>query len=241
MCFILHIELICSYLYPYVAVHKWSSPPIHIFFDLPRSFSLSSPFISAFLPHPFYCPPSFSLPHLFTVPFLLPFLLCLLVCLGSCHFTFFAHLIQFDSNKKIINEPQKHTLCYSKGKHLFSSLTPLHPSWHTQTHLMNTPNIADFASVFSYSFLDSIQNKTGDSKEETDLFDAVWVNGGLRLQDADRLCLLGTLRHLPHLLSNEVMDAVQGFDCSLDQAHPLCRPCTHTRRQTGHGMKSNST
>lgn len=63
---------------------------------------------------------------------------------------------------------------------------------------------------------------------ETDLFDAVWVDGGLRLQDADRLCLLGALRHLPDLLGNEVMDAVQRLHRPLDQTHPLRRPCTHT-------------
>ncbi|KAI9542156.1 hypothetical protein NQZ68_022208, partial [Dissostichus eleginoides] len=58
---------------------------------------------------------------------------------------------------------------------------------------------------------------------QTDLFDAVGVDGGLWLQDADRLCLLGALRHLPHLLSNEVMDSVQRLHRALDQTHPLCR------------------
>lgn len=50
----------------------------------------------------------------------------------------------------------------------------------------------------------------------TDLFDAVWVDGGLRLQDADRLCLLGALWHLPHLLSDEVVDTVERFHRPLD-------------------------
>lgn len=61
----------------------------------------------------------------------------------------------------------------------------------------------------------------------TDLFDAVGVDGGLWLQDADRLCLLGALRHLPHLLSDEVVDTIQCLHCPLDQTHSLCRPCTH--------------
>lgn len=76
---------------------------------------------------------------------------------------------------------------------------------------------------------------------QTDLFDPVWVDGGLRLQDAHRLCLLGALRHLPHLLSDEVMDAVQRLHRPLDQTHPLCRPCKQTHRQTGHCMKANGT
>lgn len=54
------------------------------------------------------------------------------------------------------------------------------------------------------------------NKRGTDLFDAVWVDGGLWLQDADWLCLLGALRHLPHLLSDEVVDAVEGFHRPLD-------------------------
>lgn len=54
------------------------------------------------------------------------------------------------------------------------------------------------------------------SKGVTDLFDAVWVDGGLWLQDADWLCLLGALRHLPHLLSDEVVDAVECFHRPLD-------------------------
>lgn len=72
------------------------------------------------------------------------------------------------------------------------------------------------------------QNSTEPRDIETDLFDAVGVDGGLRLQDADRLCLLGALRHLPHLLSDEVVDAVQRLHRALDQTHPLCRPCKHT-------------
>lgn len=74
----------------------------------------------------------------------------------------------------------------------------------------------------------SFQRKTCRTDSHTNLFDAVGVDSGLRLQDADRLCLLGALRHLPHLLSDEVMDTVQRLHCPLDQTHPLCRPCTHT-------------
>ena len=57
------------------------------------------------------------------------------------------------------------------------------------------------------------------------LFDAVWVDGGLGLQDADGLGLLGVLRHLPHLLRDEVVHAIQGLDCPLDQADALCCAC----------------
>lgn len=65
----------------------------------------------------------------------------------------------------------------------------------------------------------------------TDLFDAVWVDGGLWLQDADWFCLLGALRHLPHLLSDEVMDTIQRLHCPLDQTHSLCCPCKNKEIQ----------
>lgn len=55
------------------------------------------------------------------------------------------------------------------------------------------------------------------------LFDAVRVDGGLWLHYADRFGFLGALWHLPHLLSNEVMDSIQSLHCPLDQTHPLCR------------------
>lgn len=95
VCFILQMELICCmYLYPYVAVHKFTPPFIFSLTGL-SSPSFSFTFHLSLSPSPFLLL-SFSLPHLFTVPFLL----CKLVCLGSCHFTFFSHLIQFDSNRK---------------------------------------------------------------------------------------------------------------------------------------------
>lgn len=50
----------------------------------------------------------------------------------------------------------------------------------------------------------------------TNLFDAVWVDSSLWLQDTDWLCLLGALRHLPHLLSDEVVDAIQCVHRPLD-------------------------
>lgn len=68
------------------------------------------------------------------------------------------------------------------------------------------------------------------SYNETDLFDSVRVDGGLRLQDAHRLCLLGALRHLPHLLSDEVMDTIQCLHSPLDQTHTLC--CAYTNTHT---------
>lgn len=65
----------------------------------------------------------------------------------------------------------------------------------------------------------------------TNLLDAVGVDGGLRLQDADRLRLLGALRHLSHLLGDEIVDAVQRLHRPLDQTHSLCRSCnTHTEK-----------
>ena len=64
-----------------------------------------------------------------------------------------------------------------------------------------------------------------DSERVLYLFNAVGVDGGLRLQDADGLRLLAALWHLANLLRDEVMDPVQGLHGALDQAHALRRSC----------------
>lgn len=177
--------------------------------------------------------------------FLLSLSLCRLfhVCMVACHFSFFHFVASFSftQTENHNSTTETHTICRSKGKHFPPSLPPHSPSAgaelaHTHTHKTNkdththTPHdCRDSLSCSGFSWNRTEHNRR-DSK--TDLFDTVWVDGGLWLQDADRLCLLGALRHLPHLLSDEIMNAVQSLHRPLDQTHPLCRSWTHTHTQT---------
>ena len=60
------------------------------------------------------------------------------------------------------------------------------------------------------------------------LFDAVGVDGGLWLQYADWFRFLSALGHLADFLRNEVMDAIEGFDCTLYQTDTFC--CAYDER-----------
>lgn len=65
--------------------------------------------------------------------------------------------------------------------------------------------------------------KWGELKEvKPHLFDTVRVDCGLWLKYTNWLCFLSALRHLPHLLRDEVMDAIQRLYSALDQADTLC-------------------
>lgn len=57
------------------------------------------------------------------------------------------------------------------------------------------------------------------------LLDAVGVDGGLGLQDADRFRFGHILGHLPNLVGNEAMNGIESFHCALDEAHALCGTC----------------
>lgn len=62
----------------------------------------------------------------------------------------------------------------------------------------------------------------------THLLDAVRVDGGLWLQYADRFGFLGALGHFADFLRDEVVDAIEGFDCTLYQTDAFC--CSWRRR-----------
>lgn len=64
------------------------------------------------------------------------------------------------------------------------------------------------------------------------LFDAVGVDCGLWLQYADWLRFLGALRHLADLFCDEVVDAIECFDCTLYQTHTFCCSCNERGAQT---------
>lgn len=61
------------------------------------------------------------------------------------------------------------------------------------------------------------------------LFDAVGVDSGLWLQYADWFGFLGTLGHLADFLRNEVVDTIEGFDCTLYQTDAFC--CSYDERR----------
>lgn len=175
-------------------------------------------------------------------PVILPFLLSSLLFLPptSVYLSLWAPVVcllfasfSFAQTENHKQSTETHTVCHSKGKHahptppLFLTHSPspeaelAHTSTANKTHsaLKSLPQLS--ALVFGSTV-----------RRNTDLFDAVWVDGGLRLQDADRLCLLGALRHLPHLLGDEVMDAVQRLHRPLDQTHSLCRACKRAKTHT---------
>ncbi|TNN76667.1 hypothetical protein EYF80_013119 [Liparis tanakae] len=66
------------------------------------------------------------------------------------------------------------------------------------------------------------------------LFDAVWVDGGLWLQYADRLGFLGTLGHLADFLRNEVVDTIEGLDCTLCLKGDVTRAGRDVKKGTVH-------
>lgn len=65
------------------------------------------------------------------------------------------------------------------------------------------------------------------------LFNTVRVDSGLWLQYADWFGFLGTLGHFTDFLCNEVVDTIEGLDCTLYQTDALCCSCERgDRRQT---------
>lgn len=57
------------------------------------------------------------------------------------------------------------------------------------------------------------------------LFDAVWVDSGLWLQYADWFGFLCALGHLADFLRDEVVNTIEGFDCTLYQTDAFCCSC----------------
>lgn len=71
------------------------------------------------------------------------------------------------------------------------------------------------------------------------LFDPVGVDCSLGLEYTDWLRFLGALRHLAHFLCNEVVDAIEGFDCTLNQTDTFCCSCSKTRKGFCYSMCSD--
>lgn len=126
---------------------------------------------------------------------------------------YFCCLIQSRSDRKITNA----VFFIRKANTSLSIFLILPEAWlagvNTHKHALPATAYFAFATVRRGGWGGKRRMREGWG---TDLFDAVWVDGGLRLQDADRLCLLGALRHLPHLLSDEVVDTVERFHRPLD-------------------------
>lgn len=119
----------------------------------------------------------------------------------------FCCLVQSRSDRK-----SQTPFCHAKSKH--SPLHFPHLTWGMAGRCKHTHARCACNSLFSIS--DCWEGKRRMEEGGPHLFDAVWVDGGLWLQDADWLCLLGALGHLPHLLSDEVVDTVQRFHRPLD-------------------------
>lgn len=162
--------------------------------------------------------------------------MCVHICIAII---VFPHVVPHSTllRQKIIAHTQKHAHTQfaipEKTKETTSSPPYL---THPATSHTNTANKQLFKRKQEFMNI-SILLAFLASYNETDLFDSVRVDGGLRLQDAHRLCLLGALRHLPHLLSDEVMDTIQCLHSPLDQTHTLCCAYINTHKHT-HGWVS---